>query len=336
MDHLLGALRRRAAEYDLEVLDTLALEQGEDTTLAVVRRRKESQQYLALLSPNMQMPDSYAHSRWTGPPLLVMGARVTPRNADGFRALGINYLDANGNAYFKFGNVLVDVRGRTGDPLATQYKDKAATSNLFSPKRAQVIFALISWPDILNTKLREIAHTAGVSVGFAQRTLVDMETANYIDAVAAQRDGRRLNNVDALIDGWVASFPAALGSPTKTRSFQGSFDPNALTGEGAEVYISGEGAAGWIRHSETWTLYCNDIPREAAAAGRWTARSIEPNIFIRPVFWNEPVHQANDVNKRVRVAPPLLVYADLIASGESRQREAAEQYRSEHVELRAG
>ena len=333
MDDLLIALVARAADYDIEMLDTLPLEQEEPKSLIRLRRGNESQQYLALLSPHMQMPDWYNQPRWTGPPLLVLGAKITPRNADRLRELGINYIDANGNAYFNFGNVLVDVRGRSGDPLATQYQDKPTMSNLFSPKRAQVIFALISWPDVVNAKLREIAHVAGVSVGFAQRTLADLEVANYITTVASGRGGRRLNDLDALIDGWVASFRATLGSPEKTRRFRGDFDPDVLSDDGADIYISGEAAAGWISRNETWTLYCNEIPREAAAAGRWAARSSEPNIFVRPIFWNEP--SGLDVRPRLRTAPPLLVYADLITSGDSRQREAAEHIRSEHADLRA-
>jgi hypothetical protein len=333
MDDLLEALRHRAAAYDIEILDTHPLEEGEPMTLARVRRQTQSQQYLTLLSPHMQMPESYTQARWTAHPLLVLGAKITPRNADRFRDLGINFIDANGNAYFEFGNVLVDVRGRSGDPLATQHQAKPMMANLFSPKRAQVIFALICWPDILNAKLREIAHVAGVSVGFAQRTLADLEIANYIETVSSERGGRRLNDLDALIDGWVASFRGTLGSLEKTRSFRGDFDAHLLPNEGPDVYISGEAAADWIRGHKTWTLYCNEIPREAASAGRWVARANEPNIFVRPIFWNEP--PSLDLKPRVRPAPPLLIYADLVTSGDSRQREAADHLRSEHADLRA-
>ncbi|TDN92210.1 type IV toxin-antitoxin system AbiEi family antitoxin [Microbacterium sp. BK668] len=333
MDDLLKALLQRAAAYDIEILDTGPLEQGESITLARVRRQTQSQEYLTLLSPHMQMPDSYTQARWTAHPLLVMGAKITPRNADRFRDLGINFIDANGNAYFEFGNVLVDVRGRSGDPLATEYQARPSMSNLFSPKRAQVIFALICWPDILNAKLRQIAQVAGVSVGFAQRTLADLEIANYIETGTGARGGRRLNDLDALIDGWVASFRGTIGSPDKTRAFRGDFDPRLVSDEGPDIYISGEAAADWLRGNKTWTLYCNEIPREAAAAGRWAARAGEPNIFVRPIFWNEP--PSLDMKPRVRTAPPLLVYADLVTSNDSRQREAADYLRSEHADLRA-
>ena len=332
---LIDALRRRASEYGIHVSDLLPLEQGEEMTVAHLRRRDEGQEYLTLLSPHMKMSDSYPHNTWSGTPLLVLGAKVTPRNADRMRELGVNYLDANGNAYLNFGNVLIDVRGRTGDPIATLHLDKPGTSNLFSPKRAQLIFVLITWPEIVNSTLREIADASKVSVGFAQKTLIDLEAANYIETVDAGRRGRRLRNVDALIDGWVASFPGGIASPENTRSFRGDFELRYLSDSGPDVYVSGEAVAEWIQRNTTWNLYCDEIPREAASAGRWTAHSSNPNIFVRSPFWNEPEWHSNRSTTRIRTAPPLLVYADLVSSGESRQREAAEHYRSENVGLHA-
>ena len=42
------------------MLDTLPLAHGEQPKLARLRRGSQSQQYLVLLSPHMQLPDTYA------------------------------------------------------------------------------------------------------------------------------------------------------------------------------------------------------------------------------------------------------------------------------------
>lgn len=329
---LIDALDDRLTELGLQTRAFRPLAEGEEKVLATLRRGRQSGDYLALLSPHMSLPD-FASERWSGYPLLVLGARITPRNADRMREVGINYLDANGNAFITFGDVLVDVRGRTGDPVATFHRERVVTSNLFSPKRAQVAFALISWPHLVTAKLREIAEAARVSVGFAQKTLADFEAANYVQHLDRGRAGRRLTDVAGLIDGWTAAFPGGLGSPEGTRAFRGTFDPDALAVDGPVVYLSGEPAAPLIRHHATWTLYCDEVPREAAAAGRWTARSSEPNVFLRDVFWKSPSESSGG---RLLMAPPLLVYADLMASGDSRQREAANALRGENAELREG
>lgn len=330
---LIDTLRDRMAELGMHSTGWEPLTRGEDKALVTLQRGRQAGEYLTLLSSRMALPD-YARERWTGHPLLVLGARITPRNADRMRDLGINYLDANGNAFLAFGEILIDVRGRTGDPVASYHRERVMLSNLFSPKRAQVIFALISWPHLINAKLREIAEAARVSVGFAQKTLAALEAANYVRSLDEGREGRRLAEIPALIDGWAASFPGGLGSPTGTRSFRGEFDPSVLAAKGPTVYVSGEGVAPWIRHNATWTLYSEDVPREAAVAGRWAARSSEPNIFLRNVFWNRPGDGSETEDSRVQAAPPLLVYTDLLASGDSRQREAADQLRRENAELR--
>lgn len=332
---LFDALRDRAAEYNVRIDSLVDLERGATKTLAKLHRGDQKQEYLAVVSPTMAMPDTYSLTEWTGTPLLVLGAKVSPRNADRFRMLGINYLDANGNAYFRFGNVYIDVRGRVGDPIAELYMEKPATQNLFSPKRAQVIFALISWPELVTAKLHEVAQCAKVSIPFVQKTIADLEAANFIDTVSSGRDGRRLNNMNALIDGWTAAFSAGLASETRTRSFRGDFNLTYLDDEGPVVYLSGEAIADWIQRHTTWTLYCDVVPHEAAAAGNWTARSSEPNIFVRTPFWNEPMGREGLFTGRIRNAPPLLVYADLMASGEPRQREAARHYRENNDQLRA-
>lgn len=295
----------------------------------------QQQRYLAVVSPNMAIPDTYSLTDWPRTPLLVLGAKVSARNAERLRTLGINYLDANGNAYFRFGTVYIDVRGRVGDPVAELYTEKPATLNLFSPKRAQVIFALISWPELVTAKLHEIAQCAKVSIPFVQKTIADLEAANFIDTVSSGRSGRRLNNRDALIDGWTAAFSAGLASETKTRSFRGDFALTYLDDEGPVVYVSGEAVADWIQRHTTWTLYCDVVPREAAVAGNWTARSLEPNIFVRTPFWSEPMGRPGLFTGRIRNAPPLLVYADLLASGDPRQHEAARHYRENNDQLRA-
>ncbi|PPF75504.1 hypothetical protein [Pseudoclavibacter sp. Z016] len=104
--------------------------------------------------------------------LLLLGPRVTERSTKMFRQLHINYLDAAGNAFIAFGGVHIDVRGRraqvpagAGSPHLTR-----GGVNLFSVKRSQAIFAVLSWPELLGRPIREISRAAGVSLGQAQDT----------------------------------------------------------------------------------------------------------------------------------------------------------------------
>lgn len=254
--------------------------------------------------------------------LLLLGPRVTERSAEMFRQLHINYLDAAGNAFITFDGVHIDVRGRraqaavgTGSPRLTR-----GGVNLFSVKRSQVIFAILSWPELLERPIREIARAAGVSLGQAQETLELLTQYGFLD------DRRRFQGSqrDRLIDQWATAFPTGLGSDAKTGRFSGAwrgFDP----GETA-VYVSGEAGAQTLLRPETMVLYSEEFPAELIRAHRWRRNEAQPNIFLRHRFW-QPL--GAPTSPGIHEAPWLLVYADLLAANEIRQHEAAEQVREQ-------
>jgi len=255
--------------------------------------------------------------------LLLLGPRVTERSAEMFRQLHINYLDAAGNAFIAFGGVHIDVRGRraqapvgAGSPRLTR-----GGVNLFSVKRSQVIFAVLSWPELLGRPIREISRAAGVSLGQAQETLELLAQYGFLD------DRRRFQGSqrDRLIDQWATAFPAGLGSEAKTRRFSGvwrGFDPGEMA-----VYLSGEAGVPALLRPETVVLYSEEFPTELIRAHRWRRNEAQPNIFFRHRFW-QPLDAP--VTPGIYEAPWLLVYADLLAANDSRQREAAEHVREQH------
>ena len=60
----------------------------------------------------------------SGEKVLLLGPRVTERSAERLRQMGINYLDAAGNAYISFDGVLIDIRGRRSQDLANFCRDR--------------------------------------------------------------------------------------------------------------------------------------------------------------------------------------------------------------------
>ncbi|MGI8392756.1 type IV toxin-antitoxin system AbiEi family antitoxin [Leucobacter sp. W1038] len=254
--------------------------------------------------------------------LLLLGPRVTERSAEMFRQLGINYLDAAGNAFITFDGVRIDVRGRRPQApvLAGLPRLTRGGVNLFSAKRSQVIFAILSWPELLESPIREIARTAGVSLGQAQETLELLTQYGFLD------DRRQLvrSQRDRLIDQWATAFPTSLGVEAKTGRFSGQwqgFEPG-----GTMVFVSGEAAVPGLLRPETVVLYTDEFPTELIRANRWRRNEAQPNIFLRRQFWQSP---DAPTGPGVHEAPWLLVYADLLASNDSRQRDAAEQFREQ-------
>lgn len=192
--------------------------------------------------------------------------------------------------------------------------------NLFSAKRSQVIFAILTWPELLGEPVREVAHASNVSLGLAQETLQLLEDNDILNA------DRHLSRASRsrLIDQWVSAYPANLSRQISLGTFSG--DISRLRASESTIYISGEAASSELRRPENLILYSAVLPKELIVARRWRRDDEEPNILIRRQFWTEQRPLAPGVNP----APWLLTYADLLASGDSRQKEAAHALRDAH------
>jgi len=253
--------------------------------------------------------------------VFAVGPRITERSSEALRLLGIDFLDATGNAHVRFGGVFVDVRGRRAprsEPGATPLRTRRGV-NLFSRKRSQVIFALLWQPQLATAPRRDLAFSAGVSLGQAQETVELLGSYGVLDEQGNLPAWSR----PALLRDWAAAYPATLGSPSTAGRFRG--DISDLTGSSLPLMNSGESAVTDLHTPETLTVYSESFPSELVRAKRWRRDDDHPTILLRHKFWGD---QSN--HEGVHVAPWPLVYADLLAAGDSRQRAAAEEFLEAH------
>ncbi|MEV6059176.1 type IV toxin-antitoxin system AbiEi family antitoxin [Nocardia asteroides] len=253
--------------------------------------------------------------------LLIAGPQISSRTAAAFREAQIDYIDDAGNAHLDFGPVLIDIRGRHS-PTAEMSR-RPSDANLFSTRRMQVLFAVLAWPDLVDRPVRMIADTAGTSVGIAQSTLEILKGSDYVI-------GRSLHRRDELIDLWAAAYRGSLLPKIRESMFAGEFERWSPP-PGHQV--SGESAIETIRQPQTLTIYVRNFDPIEAIENGWR-KSAEPNIEIRRMFWSEPPWaDAPDVFGAFTesAAPPLMVYADLLASGEPRQVEVANALRRDEL-----
>lgn len=284
-----------------------------------------SQSYLLVYRPRMSFTEVSAVPH-EGAPLLVVGDRVSERSANSFREAGIQYVDAAGNAYLEFGDVLIDIRGRRAAVPARSIAMTAEKStNLFSPRRAQVIFALLAWPELESSGVRDIASAAGVSPGLAHDTLELLERGRYLDG----GHPRRLRRQGSLFDYWTAAYPSGLGASLALAQFAGGVD-DLRPVSAQPLFLSGESAVPDLIRPASLTIYVDELDPRLPVANRWRADGT-PNIFVRKRFWSPPADEHKLLSGPLRGperAPWQLIYADLMAAGESRQAEAAQELRN--------
>lgn len=260
-----------------------------------------------------------SHDTSAAPLLMVIAPHIAERTGAAYRDRGVLYADAAGNAFIAFDGVRVDVRGRKR--VASSIPDDPAESPgyLYSPKRAQIVFAAITWPGIEHGPARELARRAGTSVGLVSSTLRMLETERSMLERVTMQDGG-----EALIDQWVRAYPSGLGARLGIREFAGDIESVDLPPDGS---LSGEWAVRDLVKPTTMTIYVDGFDTRTAIVNRWRSDG-QSNIFIRRRFW--------DTDELSGLVPPLLVYADLVASGDPRQLEVAATYRKLNDGLHAG
>ncbi len=316
-------LTARAEELGLEFEDPEVFTKlsTHDSIITTLIRGNSRAKFRVVHSPTLTASAANLHEISEGRvPLLVVGPRVTERSAAMLRTMSINYLDQAGNAYIDFPGVHIDVRGRK--PTAPPPPNHASRGgiNLFSKKRAQVIFAILEWPELLDNRLRDLADSAGTSLGQTQNTLDLLKDLGYLTSTRRFIPQKRKD----LVDQWVDAYQTGL---------EASWDWDTFTADtidfedcGHVVFLSGESAASHLVRAETTVVYASDLPTNMIRRYRWRRDHEQPNIYLRKKFWKTP---GGSETPGIYKAPKLLIYADLLASRNSRQREAATRLRKE-------
>lgn len=247
---------------------------------------------------------------------LIVANYVNPRMAERLKAMNIPFLDLAGNAYLNEPPVYVYIKGN--QPVEDRFRKPA--TRVFQPSGLKVLFALLCEPKLVFKPYRVIAKAAGVALGTVARVLTDMREMGYLMDVYAGSPGPR--NKDKLIERWVTTYPELL----RPKLVLGRYSAvDNLWWEQASIADlktcwGGEVAAakltGYLR-PEKVTIYTWDKPEQLLLMNK-LKKDPDGDVEILQAFWHvEPSRFYREL------APPLLIYADLMATGDARNIETA-------------
>jgi hypothetical protein len=245
-------------------------------------------------------------------PLLVAD-HVTPPIAQRLREQGVEFIDAAGNAWLNEPPLLVWVTGRPRGEKQAPY----ATNRAFQAGGLRVLFTLLCKPEIANLPYREIARQAGVAHGTVGWAMTELPR---LGLMAEYRKRRVLVQYDRLLTQWAEGYARTLRPKRMLMQYQaGGIDWwKDLDAVDFQYVLGGEPAGarltGHLR-PERITLYADEINQKFAARYR-LRKADEGNVEILKRFWKFP-------EERPGLAPAPLVYADLLATGETRCIETA-------------
>jgi hypothetical protein len=261
---------------------------------------------------------------------LLVADYVTPPMAETLKARGVRFLDAAGNAYLEYPGVFIWVKGQKPAAPAVPL----ALGRAFQPTGLQVVFTLLCNPKLIARPYRELAAMAGVAHGTVGWVIPDLQQQGFVVGLKGKRGKRRLFNLERLLAQWVDAYarqlrPRTLIGRYYVATLQGWQDwPLAQHGALWGGEPAGALLTEYLRPGEL-TIYADKLPTLLAAQQRFM-KATEPGhaaiVEVRRKFWNLPTDA-----DRADVTPPVLVYADLLATGDARCIETAKMVYDAHV-----
>lgn len=297
---------------------------GRDVLYAVEVRRTLQ---LATLGAALQQLERL--ERLAQPTMLVTDY-ITPELADALKARKIAFLDTAGNAYLEQEGLLVWVKGqkRVAKPVAV------TVGRAFQPTGLQVLFTLLCKPQAVNLPYRELADMAGVAHGTVGWVMPDLQQMGFVKDLNGKRGTRRLFERDRLLDEWATTYARVL----RPRTLLGRYYVGALEGwqdwplVEHDAQWGGEPAAAiltnYLRPGEL-TLYADKVPVLLAARQKFMKEPAPGRtavVEVRKRFWKFPADPEYN-----HLVPPVLVYADLLATGDARCIETAKMVHDAYV-----
>lgn len=246
---------------------------------------------------------------------LLVSSPLSPDMANRCRDIGLQFIDTAGNAYINDGaGIYVYVTGRRGHaellPLV---------SNTMTPAVLRLMFAALAEPALLNAPYRDISSKARISTGAIGKAFETLESRELIGSAANGK--RMIRTPELFLNEWASGYAGRLKPKLRKHRFAtDNFDhflnwvPGlrlaAYGGEQAAMYMTGH------LKPEACTIYVDmDDPHALKDIVKNFRLRADPQgrIEVVEMFWNP-----DDFTKWFPTVPPHLVYADLMASHDSR------------------
>ena len=202
---------------------------------------------------------------------------------------------------------------------------------LFFPAALKLIYTLLTQPQNVNAPYRDLATDAGVAIGTITRVFAALRDQGYL---MGQERKRKPINLKQLLDRWLRAYAENLRPKLMLGKYERQdLNLQKLQVEKYDAYWGGEFAAEKLTNylrAEVVTLYVPDNEKNIEKIKYFGRLKPAQNGKVELVrtFWNTDGRTPGDC------VHPVLIYADLIATGDPRSAETAEmiyeQYLARH------
>lgn len=261
-----------------------------------------------------------------GTAALLVTEYATPQVAEKLKELDIQFVDTAGNAYLRGPNFLIWLTGRR--PRTTHKQPRAGRA--WQPTGVKLIFALLCNPDWIALGYRELAARAGVANGTVGWVMRDLVEQGFLVLARRRKIPRRLHNRRKLLDRWVEVYTGTYRQTTLLRRYRGETTDwwKNLDTPRYDVLIGGEAAAALLtEYLKPGAITIYTRPDNLRFIVEQKLREApDGDVEVRQRFWPFDYKWEHP-----DLVPPVLIYADLLATGDARCIETARRIYDGHL-----
>jgi len=272
-------------------------------------------------------------------PGVLVADFINPNMAKKLRAANVQFIDTAGNAFLNIPPTYIYIRGnRPANLEPTKAGRTEAFGRAFTATGLKVVYAFLCDPDLVNAPYRDIAEAAGVAIGTVGWVINDLKADRYI-ADFRRRRGRRLIEYRALLDRWTEAYPEKLRPKNIIGIFEAPNDKwwkevdirdfrafwgGEIAGAKLTDFLTPEVATIYVAEGEETKLI---MALRLRTAHRRKFGQETGLTYLYRAFWPH-------TEDRDELVDPVLAYADLIATADTRNREVANLIFENHIAKR--
>lgn len=257
-------------------------------------------------------------------PIFLIARHVNPVMAEELRKNNIDFIDTAGNAFINRPPVYIFIKGNR----PTKTIGQVAIKRTFKAAGLRMIFGFICNPGMENIAYREIAAATGVALGTVDWMMKELKELEFI--IDMGKRGLKLTQKETLLQRWVTAYPEQLRPKQILGRYRGEpgwwlqkrLDPLRAQWGGE---VAAEKMTRYLK-PELITIYAAAQYLNQLLLENRLKKDITGNVEILERFWKPTVEQQPE-----DLVPPLLVYADLLATGNQRNLETAKKIYEQHI-----
>ncbi len=249
-------------------------------------------------------------------PLLLVTNHINEFIAEHLKENKIDFIDTAGNAFINQPPIYVFVKGNRPDE---KFRDIQQGQD-FRPTGLRVIFTFLCYPDLINKTYRDIARAAGVALGNIGLVITGLKNNGFI--LDMGKRGRKLVQKEQLLNRFVEEYPKRLKQQLLIGRYTGQPDWYQEENIRNEYALWGGelAAAKLTKHlkPQNITVYIKHCHLNDFLLQNRLKKDFYGEIEIFKYFWEQ-----TDLNENKDLVHPILIYADLMATANQRNIEAA-------------